>query len=182
MRMIEKDSSQCRRVRIVRTVMSAENGVGKVRGVRRALLALLCVSIAGWGQSFNPADRHVPSVVDALAGIVFGDAETPLYGPWRFQIGDSPMDPLTHAPLWAEPGFDDSGWEKISLKPQPGWKDPYNGDPRYIPGWTAGGHPGYMGYAWYRLRVPAASKSGSPLALAMPTYVDDGYQVFANGQ
>src|SRR5579871_2970851 len=80
----------------------------------------------------------------------FGRAEMPLYGPWRFRSGDSPVDAATGVPLWAEPGFDDSTWEERSLEPEPGLKDPYNGDPRYVRGWTATGHPGYMGYAWYR--------------------------------
>ncbi len=114
--------------------------------------------------------------------MVFDKSVVSLNGPWKFQIGDSPTDPQTGKPLWAEPGFDDSHWEAVDLKPEPGWTDPFNGDPRYVPGWTAKGHPGYMGYAWYRLRVPAAARDGSRLALACPVYVDDGYQVYANGE
>jgi len=113
--------------------------------------------------------------------MAFDKSVVSLNGPWKFQIGDSPTDPQTGKPLWAEPGFDDSHWEAVDLKPEPGRTDPFNGDPRYVPGWTAKGHPGYMGYAWYRLRVPAAAGDGSHLALACPVYVDDGYQVFANG-
>jgi hypothetical protein len=41
----------------------------------------------------------------------------PLYGPWRFTVGDSPIDPRTGQPLWAEPGFDDSHWETVDLTP-----------------------------------------------------------------
>jgi hypothetical protein len=33
-------------------------------------------------------------------------------------------------------------------------------DPRYVPGWTTKGHPGYWGYAWYRIRVPVTSVPG----------------------
>lgn len=118
----------------------------------------------------------------AAAPVVLGEATVPLYGPWKFHIGDSPVDPVLHAPLWARPDFDDSGWEDVDLAPQPGSVDPYNGDPRYIRGWTAKGHPGYMGYAWYRLRVQVRARDGERLALDCPVYVDDGYQVFANGQ
>jgi hypothetical protein len=114
--------------------------------------------------------------------MVFGESSLPLYGPWKFHIGDSPLDPATRTPLWTEPGFDDSAWENVDLHPRPGWADPYNGDPRYVRGWTAEGHPGYMGYAWYRLRVPAQVKGGGRLALNSPVYVDDAYEVFANGQ
>jgi hypothetical protein len=39
-----------------------------------------------------------------------------------------------------------------------------------------------MGWAWYRLRVPVAAREGERLALESPIYVDDGYQVFANGE
>jgi hypothetical protein len=120
--------------------------------------------------------------VAAGGQIVFGNSAMPLYGPWKFHIGDSPVDPSGNALLWAQAGFDDSAWETVSLKPRRGWVDPYNGDPRYVPGWTANGHPGYMGYAWYRLRVPATAKQGARLALTCPVYVDDGYQVFGNGE
>jgi hypothetical protein len=115
------------------------------------------------------------------APVVFGDELMPLYGPWKFRTGDSPVD-ASGMPVWAQPGFDDSGWEEVSLKPQPGHKDPYNGDVRYVRGWTTTGHPGYMGYAWYRLKVPAVAKGGAQMAIACPIYVDDGYQVFANGK
>lgn len=116
------------------------------------------------------------------APMALGKSVVPLSGPWKFQIGDSPTDAQTGKPLWAEPGFDDSQWETVNLTPEPGLKDPYNGDPRYVAGWTAKGHPGYMGYAWYRLSVPAVAGEGTRLALAFPIYVDDGYQVFANGE
>lgn len=121
-----------------------------------------------------------PSTQPAMATVALGQSAVALYGPWKFHLGDSPIDPKTGKPLWAEPDFDDSGWDTVSLHPQPGWSDPFNGDPRYVPGWTAKAHPGYMGYAWYRLRVPLAAEPGTHLALACPTYVDDGYQVFAN--
>jgi Stage II sporulation protein E (SpoIIE) len=152
------------------------------RCFRCTLFAFLCLATAVWAHALTtPAERPFGSA-DAAGHIVFGDSDVPLYGPWRFHIGDSPVDPVTHAPLWAQPGFDDSAWETVSLKPEPGLTDPYNGDPRYVRGWTAKGYPGYMGYAWYRLRVPAPAKDGVPLALASPIYVDDGYQVFANGE
>jgi hypothetical protein len=50
-----------------------------------------------------------------------------------------------------------------------------------VPGWTAKGHPGYWGYAWYRIRVRVAAQPGQKLALAGPPDVDDAYQVFLNG-
>jgi hypothetical protein len=57
--------------------------------------------------------------------ITFDQAVAPLYGPWKFQIGDSPLDPETNEPMWAESGFDDSQWETVNLKPQAGIADPF---------------------------------------------------------
>ena len=48
-------------------------------------------------------------------------------------------------------------------------------------GWTARGHAGYSGYAWYRIRVQVAAQPGEKLALAGPSYVDDAYQLFSDG-
>lgn len=149
------------------------------------LLVLLWGSLMTSGLSASvPAQRGPGQFAKASSAtpMVFGESSLPLYGPWKFHIGDSPLDPATRTPLWTEPGFDDSAWENVDLHPRPGWADPYNGDPRYVRGWTAEGHPGYMGYAWYRLRVPALVKDGGRLALNCPVYVDDAYQVFANGQ
>ena len=48
-------------------------------------------------------------------------------------------------------------------------------------GWTARGHAGYSGYAWYRMQVDVEGANRS-LALKMPDSFDDAYQVFVNGQ
>jgi hypothetical protein len=114
--------------------------------------------------------------------ITFGQSATPLYGPWKFTIGDSPIDPKTGKPLWAEPDFDDSKWENVDLMPKEGAIDPLGGFSGYVPGWTARGHAGYWGYAWYRIRVQARGQAGQPLAMAGPADVDDGYQAFADGE
>lgn len=122
-----------------------------------------------------------PAQPQPLTGMFVSSPDFPLVGPWKFQVGDSPLDPATHQPLWAEPSFDDSTWESVDLTPQPGIVDPFTGDPHYVKGWTTRGHPGYWGYAWYRIRIPAAVQPGEKLAL-LETGVDDGYQVFAQGQ
>ena len=95
-------------------------------------------------------------------------------------VGDSPIDPATKAPLWAQPGFDDSKWETVDLTPQ-GLLDPLGGFADYVKGWTARGHAGYSGYAWYRIRVQVTAQPGEKLALAGPPYVDDAYQLFSDG-
>ncbi len=111
-----------------------------------------------------------------------GQATAPLFGPWRFQTGDSPVDPVTHAPLWAEPGFDDSKWEAVDLTPKNLAFDPWSESTGLVPGWTAKGHAKYSGYAWYRIRVHLKGQPGGQLALAGPPDVDDAYQVFNNGK
>lgn len=116
------------------------------------------------------------------ARVTLGNAAAPLYGPWKFHVGNSPIDPKTGEPLWAEPGFDDSGWQTMSLKSRPGVVDRASGMTGYVPGWTAQGHPGYWGYAWYRIRVSVDMPPGQALALAGPADFDDAYQVFANGK
>ena len=47
--------------------------------------------------------------------IRLGQSAAPLYGPWKFTVGDPPADSVTHAPLWAGPGFDVSKWETVDL-------------------------------------------------------------------
>ena len=53
--------------------------------------------------------------------------------------------------------------------------------PGNVPGWTARGHAGYWGYAWYRIHVRIKSAPGVDLALAGPGQVDDAYQLFDDG-
>ena len=128
--------------------------------------------------------RHAPSSAterDDVAVISLGRAKVPLYGPWKFQIGDSPLDPVTGKPLWAEPGFDDSHWETVDLTHKPGTPHAVFWPTDAVPGWTERGHPGYAGYAWYRICVRLTEPPETRVALAGPPQVDDGYQFFANG-
>ncbi|HET8638228.1 MAG TPA: SpoIIE family protein phosphatase [Acidobacteriaceae bacterium] len=105
--------------------------------------------------------------------VTLGQSLVPLNGPWKFHIGDNPQ--------WAGPNFDDSAWETVDLTTKEGSFDPEQGTKGFVPGWTAKGHPGYSGYAWYRMRIRITGANG-PLALRAPVNVDDSYQVFANGR
>jgi Stage II sporulation protein E (SpoIIE) len=153
--------------------------------LRFLLATFLAQSIITAGQSPKPSPASLAQP-DTTAHITLGQSAVPLYGPFKFTVGDSPIDPKTGRPLWAEPEFDDSKWETVDLTPKDGAFDPIAGLPSYVPGWTAKGHPGYWGYAWYRLRVqvltqPGQARQGEGLALAGPAIVDDVYQVFDNG-
>ena len=106
--------------------------------------------------------------------IILGQSIVPLNGPWKFHTGDNPA--------WADPNFDDSQWETVDLTPNAGGLDLFVPSRSYLPGWTAKGHPGYWGWAWYRIRVPTAAQPGQKLALTGPGDLDDAYQVFADGR
>jgi len=106
--------------------------------------------------------------------IPLGRAAAALDGPWKFHTGDDPN--------WAAPNFDDSAWETLDLTPPPGAHDSDVGLSGYVPGWQARGHRGYIGYAWYRIRVSVSAPEGENLALDGPASVDSAYQVFVNGR
>ncbi|MGD0683279.1 MAG: PP2C family protein-serine/threonine phosphatase [Terracidiphilus sp.] len=150
--------------------------------LRIPLLILLWLGIGAWAQAPSAAAQHTPAQTEGVVHISLGQSAVPLNGPWKFAVGDSPLDPLTHQPLWAQPGFDDSKWEAVDLTPRNGTFDPVGGFTGYVPGWTARGHAGYWGYAWYRIRVLLEARPGTKLALAGPPDVDDVYQVFDNGK
>ncbi len=146
---------------------------------------MLLFLLLWFSASVLKAQGLVPSAAQSGAGVVsvtLGQSVVALTGPWRFQIGDSPIDPTTHTWLWAEPGFDDSHWESVNLAPVPGQYDDGTGDPRWVKGWIARGHGGYSGWAWYRLRVKVGSSPGETLAIDGPTGTDDAWQLFADGQ
>ncbi|MGB8480985.1 MAG: SpoIIE family protein phosphatase [Acidobacteriaceae bacterium] len=140
-----------------------------------AVLSLfLFASVALQAETKSASDSPV-------APITLGQSIVPLNGPWKFHIGDSPQATGMKGPQWADPDFDDSGWETVDLTPKAGAIDPNTGLSEYVSGWTAKGHPGYWGYAWYRIRVRVAARPGQRLALAGPADVDDAYEVFVNG-
>jgi len=128
------------------------------------LLMLSCVALHAQPQPAPAPMSHV----------TVGQSVVPLYGPWKFHIGDNPQ--------WAGSNFDDSSWETVTLSPTTTSFDPITGWQGYVPGWTAKGHPGYWGYAWYRIRVKVNAQPGQRLALTVAGNVDDAFQAFANGQ
>jgi hypothetical protein len=128
------------------------------------------LAVAGIGLTGYPAS----AATDGPISIALGHSIVPLYGPWRFQLGDDPR--------WADAAVDDAAWEPIDLTPARESHDADVGLTGYVPGWSARGHPGYSGYAWYRLRIAVSAAPGMALALAGPADVDSAYQVFFNGR
>ena len=114
------------------------------------IVALLALSLCS-GAVAEESRQQQPNA-SPVVHLTFSKSAVPINGPWKFRTGDSPLDPFG-APVWAQPGFNDSGWETVDLTPKPGISDPSTGDPRYVPGWPTLGHPGYAGYAWYRLQI-----------------------------
>jgi hypothetical protein len=108
----------------------------------------VCGSLAAAQPAPQPATPPDPlAEAQSAAHVTLGQSAVPLFGPWKFTVGDSPIDPKTGQPLWAEPEFDDSKWETVDLTPKDGAIDPVVGASGYVPGWTVKGHPGYWGYA-----------------------------------
>ncbi len=105
--------------------------------------------------------------------VALGHSVVALDGPWKFRTGDDPR--------WADPSFDDSAWESMDLSAPPEANDGDVGITPYTSGWSSKGHPGYQGYAWYRLRFKVTPPAGETLALLGPWAVDSSYQVYADG-
>ncbi len=129
-----------------------------------AVLALLLLAALSLRAQNTPA----PAVLVNL-----GHSAVALTGPWKFHIGDNQQ--------WSAPNFDDSKWETVDVGAKADSLDPSIGLKAFSPGWTAKGHPGYSGFAWYRIRIGITGADG-PLSLLAPVNVDDSYQVYANGR
>jgi hypothetical protein len=155
--------------------------VRETKVARSSRFSLLLLLIVWFGLDAWSLAQAVPVAAAPIEHITVGDSTAPLNGPWKFHIGDSPVDPASHAPLWAEPGFDDSNWETVDLTPPDGSLDPVYGVSGMVPGWTDRGHARHWGYAWYRIRVQVDVPPGKRLALAGPSAVDDGYEVLQDG-
>ena len=153
--------------------MNKACAVARRRGLLLPLCALvLCASVllgrAAIAAGEPGADRPGAEVV------TLGQAVVPLDRPWRFHIGDDPR--------WADPDFDDSGWETVDLTPIPGAHDNDVGLSGYVAGWNARGHRGYSGYAWYRMRISLTAPPGFAFAMTGPPYVDSAYQAYFDGR
>ena len=131
------------------------------------LLLFLLASLSLRAANAFPANARVTQVT-------LGQSVVALNGPWKFHIGDNPK--------WADPNFDDSAWQDYTVDSKQRTLSVVQLlQSKAMPGWQRHGHPGYTGYAWYRIRLQAPPHADS-LALLMPQHVDDGYEVYVNGQ
>lgn len=144
-------------------------GFGNPRAAPSRILAvwiviLSLVALGGVAAVLAIGGRPDPSDLHA--------AVPPLDGAWRFHVGDDPR--------FADANLDDRTWETVDLSAPASSNDGDVGLPNYTTGWMAHGHPGYLGYAWYRraVTVPAGQRAWDILG---PTAVDDGYELYWNG-
>ncbi|HEX4038623.1 MAG TPA: PP2C family protein-serine/threonine phosphatase [Acidobacteriaceae bacterium] len=143
------------------------------------LAATLPLCLTAWGQNIPTSVRREPSPVSSQPAIALDRAANMLTGPWKFAAGDSPR--VNGSLVWAQPGFDDSHWAAMDLKPPAGSVDPNLNIRGYVPGWGAKGYPHLTRFAWYRLRLQVAN-AGNSLSLNMPADFDDAYQLYINGK
>ena len=118
----------------------------EIKVARSSRFSLLLLLLVWFGLDAWSLAQAVQAAAAPIEHITVGDSTAPLNGPWKFHIGDSPVDPASHAPLWAEPGFDDSKWETVDLTPPDGSLDPVYGVSGMVPGWTVRGHARHWGW------------------------------------
>jgi hypothetical protein len=136
---------------------------------------LRCAAWAGWMVAMFAllSWQSVAAAAGPPVSITLGHSVAALNGPWKFHTGDDAN--------WATPDADDASWETVDLTPLPGAHDSDVGLSGYVAGWQARGHSGYIGYAWYRLKIMVNAPAGGTLALNGPPDVDSAYQVFLDG-
>src|SRR5580700_8444503 len=64
------------------------------RRLRSAFPVLLLFAYSGWAQA-QAVPVKPESAADNMAEISLGQSAVPLYGPWKFTVGDSPINPKT---------------------------------------------------------------------------------------
>jgi hypothetical protein len=138
--------------------------------MKKTFALLIWIAVASIG--LHSADAATSNAITTTQ-VALGNSVVALTGPWKFHIGDDAR--------WTDPNFDDTGWEVVDLGAKKESIDPAMGFEGFSPGWTAKGHPGYAGYAWYRMRIRVTGTE-QPLSLLAPTDVDDSYQLFINGR
>jgi Stage II sporulation protein E (SpoIIE) len=121
----------------------------------KAFFLLFAVSLAAQPAPQKPSANATPTLI--VEGV--GKGVVPIDGVWQFHLGDDPT--------WANPAFDDSGWEAIETDAP----------------WGGQQHPSYTGYAWYRRHVEILpTKGGTHDYRMLIPHAEDAYEVYWNGQ
>src|ERR1700733_2528323 len=108
----------------------------RVPMLRVCLLLLLLLPLPAYAApAVDEPQNDSAAPADSVVHVKLGESSVELAGPWKFHIGDDPA--------WAETDFNDSNWEDVDLT---------RGGNGLALGWTARGHAGHSGYAWYRLQ------------------------------
>jgi hypothetical protein len=130
-------------------------GVRYLRQGGAVFLALLvCLLLRNFLGETALAQQKAGSGAFNAAGT--GTGSRTMDGLWPFHLGDDLQ--------WAQPGLDDSGWERLPAdKP-----------------WGDAGHPGYTGFAWYRRHIALDPADKNPRGLYLPP-LDSVAEVYWNG-
>jgi len=125
----------------------------------KALLLLFAASAAAEQPTATPASTPQNASAPSLVIQGIGKGVVPIDGPWQFHLGDNPH--------WADPKWDDSGWERIEVDAP----------------WGAQQHPSYTGFAWYRRHLDIEPTAGAThdYSILIP-HGEDSYEVYWNGQ
>lgn len=140
----------------------------------RYLVLLLILGAPSFASSAKGGTATQPiSATTPAQQIILGNSVAVLDGPWKFHIGDNMA--------WAQPDFDDSGWQNYFVGPQhPALAALQAIQSGELPGWQQHGHPGYTGYAWYRIRVQPPREAES-LSLLLYRF-DDSFELYVDGR
>jgi hypothetical protein len=132
---------------------------------RRGALCWLVLALLGALPLVAQSAQPNPAAAGA-AGIGNPGIRTVSYldGPWRFHPGDDP--------LWADPSFDDSNWQAVTLGQS----------------LAEQGIDSYTGYGWYRLKLQPQEMArfrdlaaGQPLSLLLTSNSVGQLEAFVNG-
>ena len=125
----------------------------------KACFLLFAASLAGQQTALNPAPKPNSSNTPTMVIQGAGKGAVPIDGSWQFHLGDDLR--------WADPSFNDSGWETIEVDSP----------------WGAQSHPSYAGFAWYRRHIEIQPTAGAThdYRILIP-HAEDAYEVYWDGQ
>jgi hypothetical protein len=92
-------------------------------------------------KTMAAASGAAPAATGAFNGAGIGTGTRVIDGLWQFHVGDDPR--------WAQPGFDDSGWQRLPIDRSSAEAE----------------DPGYTGFRWYRRQLSLDPSDKSPLSL-----------------